>query len=91
MAAAKRSRRPTELQRPSVGERQEAGGKNEAGGKPKRPKQAQRKKRSEEVARSRMLQRQAGAAETQEVGGKCEKGAAGCSKNGKFEGEFFGE
>jgi hypothetical protein len=24
-----------------------------------------------------------------EVGGKCEKGAAGCSDNGKFEGEFF--
>lgn len=28
---------------------------------------------------------------TQEIGGKCEKGQAGCGDNGKFEGEFFGE
>ena len=28
---------------------------------------------------------------TQEIGGKCEKGTAGCASNGKFEGEFFGE
>lgn len=28
---------------------------------------------------------------TQKIGGDCEKGTAGCSDNGKFEGEFFGE
>jgi zinc ribbon protein len=28
---------------------------------------------------------------TQELGGSCEKGTAGCSKTGKFEGNFFGE
>ncbi len=28
---------------------------------------------------------------TQEIGGKCDKEAAGCSDNGKFEGTFFGE
>ena len=28
---------------------------------------------------------------TQKIGGECEKGTAGCSNNGKFEGEFFGE
>jgi hypothetical protein len=28
---------------------------------------------------------------TQEIGGKCEKGTAGCAGNGKFEGNFFGE
>lgn len=28
---------------------------------------------------------------TQKLGGSCEKGTAGCSKNGKFEGNFFGE
>ena len=28
---------------------------------------------------------------TQEIGGKCDKSQAGCSDNGKFEGEFFGE
>jgi hypothetical protein len=28
---------------------------------------------------------------TQEIGGACDKGTAGCSDNGKFEGEFFGE
>lgn len=27
----------------------------------------------------------------QELGGSCEKGVAGCSKSGKFEGNFFGE
>jgi hypothetical protein len=27
----------------------------------------------------------------QELGGSCEKGTAGCSKGGKFEGNFFGE
>jgi hypothetical protein len=27
----------------------------------------------------------------QELGGSCEKGTAGCSKSGKFEGNFFGE
>jgi hypothetical protein len=26
-----------------------------------------------------------------QVGGKCEKGTAGCGKSGKFEGNFFGE
>jgi hypothetical protein len=28
---------------------------------------------------------------TTQVGEKCEKGTSGCSKNGKFEGNFFGE
>lgn len=28
---------------------------------------------------------------TQKIGGACEKGTAGCSSNGKFEGNFFGE
>jgi hypothetical protein len=28
---------------------------------------------------------------TTQVGGECEKGTAGCSKSGEFNGEFFGE
>jgi hypothetical protein len=78
---------------PTTTSEPEKGGKKE-GGKSKKAAKAKGEtgssgasKASEEILKPKVKQ----LAPTTQIGEKCEKGAAGCGKSGKFEGEFFGE
>jgi hypothetical protein len=82
-----------------------AKGKNKGGGKksaikeqntgkatPKAEKNAETGAHGQSESVEKALHTKVPLAEAEvEVGGKCEKGAAGCSEGGEFTGEFFGE
>jgi hypothetical protein len=80
--------------------------KNEKSSGSSKPKKKASKLKASEVKEGSQQEKERGAAKTDEalhtkeginfeseveVGGKCEKGAAGCSEGGEFTGEFFGE
>lgn len=75
----------------STGETKAGGG----GSAKKPPKKVLKKEAESQAGAEEFLKTAKGAKPlakpTQELGGSCEKGTAGCSKNGKFEGNFFGE
>jgi hypothetical protein len=66
----------------------------ESSGAKKQPKALEKEAESQTGAEE-FLKPSAGAKPlakpNQKLGGSCEKGTAGCSKSGKFEGNFFGE
>ncbi|HEY4779505.1 MAG TPA: hypothetical protein VIH47_07945 [Solirubrobacterales bacterium] len=69
-------------------------GGGKAGGKNKQAASPKQVEKGAEEAQDEVLKTNPNvnlAPPTQEIGGKCEKGQAGCSDNGKFEGNFFGE
>ncbi len=69
-------------------------GGGKAGGKDKGSATSKEAEKEAEQAQDEVLKPNPNvhlAPPTQEIGGECEKGTAGCSDNGKFTGEFFGE
>jgi len=69
-------------------------GKAKTGGSSKKPAKKVLKKEAETQSGAEEYLPESNvplAKPTQKLGGSCEKGTAGCSKNGKFEGKFFGE
>jgi hypothetical protein len=69
-------------------------GGGKAGGKSKQAATPKQVEKGAEEAQAEVLKTNPNvnlAPPTQEIGGKCDKSTAGCSSNGKFEGEFFGE
>jgi hypothetical protein len=69
-------------------------GGDKTGAKKKKPVTSSEAEKAGEEAQDEVLKTNPNvnlAPPTQKIGGECEKGTAGCSDNGKFEGEFFGK